>query len=48
MDGTFNPDVKCGRFIGKRLIFKGRVMIAKGCSDTNIMNFKGTEVRLIG
>ena len=48
VDGTFNPDVKCGRFIGKRLIFQGRVMIAKGCSDTNIMNFKGTEVRLIG
>lgn len=48
VDGTFNPDVKCGRFIGKRLIFKGRVIIAKGCSDANIMNFKGTEVRLIG
>jgi hypothetical protein len=30
------------------LIFQGRVMIASGCSDANIMNFRGTEVKLVG
>ena len=48
VDGEFSPDVQCARFVGKRLIFKGRILIAKGCSDNNIINFKGTDVRLIG
>lgn len=48
IDGENSPDVQCARFIGKRLIFQGRVMIASGCSGDNIMNFRGTEVKLIG
>jgi Flp pilus assembly protein TadG len=48
IDGENNPDVQCARFIGKRLIFQGRVMIASGCSGANIMNFRGTEVKLVG
>ena len=47
VDGTFTPDVRCGRFIGRRLVFQGRVLISKGCSDSSVMNFRGTEVRLI-
>jgi len=48
VDGENNPGLECARFIGKRLIFQGRVMIASGCSDANIMNFRGTEVKLVG
>ena len=48
VDGSFNPDVKCGRFIGRRLVFKGRVLVSKGCANSSIMNFRGTEVRLVG
>jgi len=48
VDGTFTPDVQCGRFIGRRLIFQGRVLISKSCSGSSVMNFSGTEVRLIG
>jgi len=48
VDGENNPDVECARFIGRRLIFQGRVIIASGCSAANIMNFKGTEVKLVG
>ncbi|WP_345166402.1 pilus assembly protein TadG-related protein [Sphingomonas daechungensis] len=48
IDADKTPDLQCARFIGRKLIVKGRVLIAKGCSDANVMNFKGTEVRLIG
>lgn len=48
VDATNTPNIQCSRFIGRRLIFQGRVLIAKGCSDSNVMNFRGTEVRLIG
>ena len=48
IDGENNPDVQCARFVGKRLIFQGRVVIAQGCSSSNVMNFRGTEVKLIG
>jgi Flp pilus assembly protein TadG len=48
IDGESSPDVQCARFVGKRLIFQGRVMIASGCSGANIMNFRGTEVKLVG
>ncbi len=48
VDGDRGPDLQCGRFIGRRLILQGRVLIAKGCSSSNVMNFLGTEVRLIG
>jgi len=47
IDAENNPDFECARFIGKRLIFQGRVIIASGCSSANIMNFKGTEVKLV-
>lgn len=48
VDATYSPDVQCSRFIGRRLIFQGRVLIASGCSGSNVMNFRGTEVRLVG
>ena len=48
IDAENNPDIQCARFVGKRLIFQGRVIIASGCSSANIMNFKGTEVKLVG
>lgn len=48
IDADRSPNLQCGRFIGRKLIIQGRVLIAKGCSDSNVMNFKGTEVRLIG
>jgi Flp pilus assembly protein TadG len=48
IDAENNPDIQCARFVGKRLMFQGRVVIAKGCSSANIMNFRGTEVKLVG
>ena len=48
IEGDRTPDFQCARFIGRRLIVQGRVMIASGCSGSSVMNFKGTEVRLIG
>ena len=48
VDADSFPNIQCARFIGKRLIFQGRVLIAKGCSSSTVMNFKGTAVRLIG
>jgi Flp pilus assembly protein TadG len=48
IDAGNSPDIRCARFVGKRLIFQGRVMIASGCSGANIMNFRGTEVKLVG
>ena len=48
IDAESTPDIQCGRFIGRRLIFQGRVLIAKGCSSSTVMNFKGTTVRLVG
>ncbi len=48
IDGENAPDVQCARFVGKRLIFEGRVMIADSCSSANIMNFRGSEVKLVG
>jgi len=48
VDADRSPDLQCARFVGRRLVIQGRVLIAKGCSDSKVMNFKGTEVRLIG
>jgi Flp pilus assembly protein TadG len=48
VDATNTPDIQCSRFIGRRLIFQGRVLIASGCSGASVMNFRGTEVRLVG
>ena len=47
IEGDRTPDLQCARFIGRKLIVQGRVMIAKGCSGSSVMNFKGTEVRLV-
>jgi hypothetical protein len=48
IDADRTPDLQCARFIGRRLILQGRILIAKGCSGANVMNFRGTEVRLVG
>ena len=48
VDGDRAPDLRCARFIGQRLILQGRVLISKGCSSSNVMNFLGAEVRLVG
>lgn len=48
VEGDRAPDMQCARFIGRRLIFQGRVLISKGCSNSSVMNFSGTEVRLVG
>jgi len=48
IDAENSPDIQCARFVGKRLIFQGRVIIASGCSSANVMNFRGTEVKLVG
>ena len=48
IDGEMNPDMQCARFVGRRLIFKGRVLIATGCSGAHVMNFKGSDVKLVG
>jgi hypothetical protein len=48
IDGENSPDIQCARFVGRRLIFQGHVVIADGCSSANIMNFRGTEVKLVG
>jgi hypothetical protein len=47
INGENNPDVQCARFVGKRLIFQGRVIIADSCSSANVMNFRGTDVKLV-
>lgn len=48
VDAQMAPDIQCARFIGRRLIFQGRVLVAKGCSASKVMNFRGTDVRLVG
>jgi len=47
IDGENSPDIQCARFVGKRLVFQGRVIIASGCSSDNVMNFRGAEVKLV-
>lgn len=48
VDASKTPDIRCSRFIGRRVIFQGRVLVSKGCSSSSVMNFRGTEVRLVG
>jgi hypothetical protein len=48
VDAQMAPDIQCARFIGRRLVFQGRVLIARGCSASKVMNFSGTDVRLVG
>jgi hypothetical protein len=48
VDAQMAPDIQCARFIGRRLVFEGRVLIAKSCSASKVMNFRGTDVRLVG
>ena len=47
VDGNDSPDVKCSRFIARRLVFAGRVYIGTGCDTVDKMTFAVTEVRLI-
>ena len=47
VDGNDSPDVKCSRFIARRLVFAGRVYVGKGCDTADKMMFAVTEVRLI-
>jgi hypothetical protein len=47
VDGNDSPDVKCSRFIARRLVFAGRVYIGTGCDTADKMTFAVTEVRLI-
>ena len=47
VDGNDSPDVKCSRFIARRLVFAGRVYIGTGCDTADEMTFAVTEVRLI-
>ena len=48
VNGNFNSDVSCARFIGRRLILQGQVYMATDCSNSNIITFRGTEVELVG
>jgi len=48
IDAELGPELRCARFVGRRLIIQGRVLIAKDCADSGIVNFAGTEVRLVG
>ena len=48
VSGEMNPDFSCARFIGRRLIFKGHVLIAANCSENNVMKFKASDVKLVG
>ena len=47
LDGESNPDLKCARVIGRRLIFQGRLFFGKGCGGDKETTFAGTDVRLI-
>lgn len=47
VNGTWGPDVSCARFIGRRLIFEGRIYLAANCSGGTRVNFRGTDVKLI-
>lgn len=49
INGESSPDFGCARMIGRKLVLKGRLVIAKGCStDSGAILLKGAEVRLIG
>ena len=48
VNGDFNADFSCARFISRRLILQGRLYISSDCSDANIVKLSGAEVRLIG
>jgi hypothetical protein len=48
LNGRMNPDFGCARMVARRLIFDGRVYIAKDCSGLDRVTFAATEVRLIG
>jgi hypothetical protein len=47
VNGTWGPDVSCARFIGRRLIFEGRIYIAANCSGSQHVTFRGTYVKLV-
>jgi hypothetical protein len=47
LDGRMNPDLGCARMVARRLVFDGRVYIAKNCSGLDRVTFAATEVKLI-
>ncbi|QNN65335.1 hypothetical protein H9L12_01480 [Sphingomonas rhizophila] len=47
--GDGSRTFECARLLGRRLVFEGRVIIARGCtSDTGKVVLNGAEVRLVG
>ena len=49
IDGTSEPDMSCTRVVGRRLLIKGRVVIAKDCSVAGeTLNFTAAQIRLVG
>ena len=47
VDGRWTPDVQCARFVGKRLILQGRLMIAKDCDSNGVIKLRLTDVKLV-
>ena len=48
LDGSASPDMKCARLIGRKLILKGHILIAQGCTaDKGKLKLSGAEVRLV-
>ena len=47
IDASRGPDLRCARFLGRRLILQGQVFVAKDCANSGVVNFAGTEVRLV-
>lgn len=48
LKSTWRPDLSCARFIGSRLVLEGRIYIAASCPGGQRVNFRGTDVRLVG
>ena len=42
-----SPDLRCTRFIARRLIYAGTVFVSKSCDGLDKVTFAATEVRLI-
>src|SRR6478672_4542002 len=47
IDGNMSPDLRCTRFIARRLIYAGTVFVSKSCDGLDKVTFAATEVRLI-
>ena len=48
VDGRMAPELRCARFIGRRIIIEGRVEIDVDCPQQKWRFFAGTEVKLVG